>query len=110
MALLSGQRDHALEAARAWARDFPGAFYVEVQRADPVRSAAFVQASVALAARLGLPIVATHPVQFVRPEEYQAHEARVCIAQGYVLGDPRRPRDFRPAQYFKTQAEMAELF
>ena len=110
MALASGNAEHAEELASAWARDFPGAFYVELQRVDPVKSASFVQASVALAAKVGLPVVATHPIQFLRPDDFQAHETRVCIAQGYVLGDPRRPRDFHPAQYFKTQAEMAELF
>src|SRR5258708_1382073 len=109
-ALLSGHREQADELARQWARDFPDAFYIEVQRIDPVRSAAFVQASVALAERVQLPVVATHPIQFVRREQYRAHEARVCIAQGYVGGDPRRPREFSRAQYFKTQAEMAELF
>jgi len=109
-ALASGHREQAEQLARDWARDFPDCFYIEVQRVDPVRSAAFVQASVAFAERAQLPVVATHPIQFVRPEEYRAHEARVCIAQGYVLGDSRRPREFHPAQYFKTQAEMAELF
>ena len=109
-ALASGGREQADAAARQWNADFPGAFYIEVQRVDPVRSAAFVQASVALAERLGLPVVATHPVQFVRPEDFRAHEARVCIAQGFVLGDVRRPREFRPSQYFKSQAEMAQLF
>jgi DNA polymerase-3 subunit alpha len=69
-----------------------------------------VRAAAALAGRLGLPLVATHPIQFVRPEDYRAHEARVCIAQGYVLGDSRRPREFQPSQYFKSQAEMAALF
>ncbi|HLX24061.1 MAG TPA: DNA polymerase III subunit alpha, partial [Usitatibacter sp.] len=110
MALASGQPELADKLARAWGEDFPGAFYVEVQRADPARSAALVQASVELAARVGLPVVATHPIQFVKPGEYRAHEARVCIAQGYVLGDSRRPREFMASQYFKTQAEMAELF
>jgi DNA polymerase-3 subunit alpha len=110
MALLSGNREQALELARAWNADFPGAFYVELQRVDPVRSAAFVQASVELASAASLPAVATHPIQFVKREHYRAHEARVCIAQGYVLGDSRRPKEFSPSQYFKTQAEMAELF
>ncbi|HZZ93078.1 MAG TPA: DNA polymerase III subunit alpha [Usitatibacter sp.] len=110
MALASGNAEQAEELARGWSRDFPGAFYVELQRVDPVKSAAFVHASVALASRLGLPVVATHPVQFIRREEFPAHEARVCIAQGYVLGDSRRPREFHPTQYFKTQEEMAELF
>ena len=63
-----------------------------------------------LAARLKLPVVATHPVQFLTPEEFKAHEARVCISQGYILADQRRPRLFTPEQYFKTQAEMAQLF
>jgi DNA polymerase-3 subunit alpha len=110
LALVSGNRDGARAAARAWAADFPGAFYLEVQRVEPAADEPLVRATAALAAELGLPVVATHPVHFVRPEDYQAHEARVCIAQGYVLGDNRRPREFRPSQYFKTQAEMAALF
>jgi DNA polymerase-3 subunit alpha len=109
-ALAAGSHAQAEAAARQWAGDFPGAFYVEIQRLDPVKSAAFVQASVDLAERAGLPVVATHPIQFIKPEEFRAHEARVCIAQGFVLGDNRRPRDFLPSQYFKTQAQMAELF
>ncbi|MGZ5035388.1 MAG: DNA polymerase III subunit alpha [Usitatibacter sp.] len=109
-ALVSGGRDAAGALARQWSEDFPGSFYIEIQRLDPLKSAAFVQASVDLAERCGLPVVATHPVQFVRPEEFRAHEARVCIAQGYVLGDNRRPREFLPSQYFKTQEEMAQLF
>ncbi|MGE0357486.1 MAG: DNA polymerase III subunit alpha [Burkholderiales bacterium] len=109
-ALLANATAQAEALARAWAEDFPGAYYLEVQRADAARDEPHVQAAVALAGRLGLPVVATHPVQFVKPGDFDAHEARVCIAQGYVLGDPRRPRDFRPSQYFKTQAEMAELF
>src|SRR5258707_15871396 len=60
--------------------------------------------------RAGLPVVATHPVQFLAPDEFRAHEARVCIAQGYVLGDQGRPKLFTPDQYFKSQDEMARLF
>jgi len=110
VALASGARDQALDLARGWEKDFPGAYYLEIQRVDPARSAPMVNAIVGLAAQLGLPVVATHPVQFVKREHFQAHEARVCIAQGYVLGDNRRPREFKPAQYFRTQAEMADLF
>jgi DNA polymerase-3 subunit alpha len=65
---------------------------------------------VAIAAKLELPVVATHPIQFTRPEDFKAHEARVCIAEGYVLSDKRRPKDFTEQQYFKTQDEMAALF
>ncbi|MCK7495729.1 MAG: hypothetical protein MZW92_35710 [Comamonadaceae bacterium] len=54
--------------------------------------------------------MATHPIQFLEPDDFKAHEARVCIAEGYVLADPRRPRTFTAEQYFKTPDEMAELF
>ena len=57
-----------------------------------------------------LPVVATHPVQFLSIDDFKAHETRVCIAEGYVLNDKRRVRHFTAQQYFKTQAEMAALF
>ena len=109
MALASGQRAHAEQLAREWAAEFPQAYYLEIQRVAP-GAEPLVAATVALASDLGLPVVATHPVQFVKPGDFRAHEARVCIAQGYVLGDNRRPREFHASQYFKSQAEMAELF
>ena len=55
-------------------------------------------------------MVATHPVQFLDAEDFKAHEARVCIAQGFLLGDQRRPKAFTSEQYFKSQAQMAQLF
>ncbi|HET7731422.1 MAG TPA: DNA polymerase III subunit alpha [Usitatibacter sp.] len=110
MALAAGNRTHAEALARAWERDFPSSYYLEIQRVERGAADALVGATVALASDLRLPVVATHPIQFVRREDHRAHEARVCIAQGYVLGDNRRPREFSPEQYFKTQAEMAELF
>src|SRR5690606_22272374 len=54
--------------------------------------------------------VATHPVQFIGRDEFRAHEARVCIAEGEILANPRRVRRFTEEQYFKSQAEMAEAF
>ena len=54
--------------------------------------------------------MAHNDVHFVRPEDYEAHEARVCIADGYVLGDSKRPKHYSPEQYFKTSAEMIKLF
>jgi len=109
-ALVSGHAADAERLAREWAADFPDAFYIEVQRVDPARNDRLIPAALALADRCALPVVATHPVQFIRAADFRAHEARVCIAQGYVLGDSRRPREALPSQYFKTQAEMAELF
>jgi DNA polymerase III, alpha subunit (EC 2.7.7.7) len=109
-ALLMGNAASAEAAAREWARLFPGSFYLELQRYGQPQAEALVAASVALAGQLNLPVVATHPVQFLAREDFKAHEARVCIAEGYVLADPRRPKQFTEEQYFKSQAEMQALF
>src|SRR5438034_1226240 len=109
-ALLSDQSPLAERLARDWAKLFPGRYYIELQRAGFANAEALLSRSVALATRVGLPVVATHPVQFLEPEDFKAHEARVCIAQGYVLGDQRRPKLFTAEQYFKRRAEMVKLF
>ena len=109
-ALLNGNFDLAGERAKAWEAIFPGAFYLEVQRYGQPQQEAIVQQTADLAGELGLPLVATHPIQFMNRDDFRAHEARVCIAEGYVLGDTRRPKLYTEEQYFKTQAEMVELF
>jgi len=109
-ALLSDHNEAAEREAKRWAAVFPGRYYLELQRAGHPNTDALVSRSVALATRLKLPVVATHPVQFLERDDFRAHEARVCIAQGYVLADQRRPKHFTPEQYFKSQAEMAKLF
>ncbi|MDR2637955.1 MAG: DNA polymerase III subunit alpha [Zoogloeaceae bacterium] len=109
-ALLSRHVAEAKKRAQAWAELFPHSFYLEIQRAGRPQEERLIQASAHLAAELSLPLVATHPVQFLDREDFRAHEARVCIAEGYVLGDARRPRAFTEEQYFKTADEMAERF
>jgi DNA polymerase-3 subunit alpha len=109
-ALASGHGEAAERLAREWASLFPGRYYLELQRAGQPHADALVARSVALASRLALPVVATHPVQFLDPQDFRAHEARVCIATGHILGDQRRPRRFTAEQYFKRQDEMARLF
>ena len=109
-ALLQDNVAQAERLAAEWAKLFPRRYYVELQRAGAAATETYIQRALALAGRLELPVVATHPVQFLKPGEFLAHEARVCIAEGYVLADQRRPRVFTRESYFKTQAEMAELF
>ena len=109
-ALAAGNTEAAQRLARHWQTLFPGRYYVELQRAGLPHGETLVARSVELASQIGLPVVATHPVQFLDPGDFKAHEARVCIAEGYVLGDQRRPRLFTPEQHFKTQEEMALLF
>ena len=109
-ALLQGDAQRAGEVALQLASIFPHRFYLEVQRAGRADDEAHVAAAVQLAARLNLPVVATHPVQFTREDDYEAHEARVCIAEGEILGNQRRVRKFTREQYFKPQAAMEQLF
>ncbi|MEP6943647.1 MAG: DNA polymerase III subunit alpha, partial [Betaproteobacteria bacterium] len=109
-ALLQSHVAAATRFAQSWARAFPDRYYLEVQRAGHPTDAALTASTVQFAAEVDLPVVATHPVQFVRRDEFRAHEARVCIAEGYVLSDSRRPKRFTAEQYFSTQDEMAERF
>jgi DNA polymerase III subunit alpha len=109
-ALLQGDMTRAREIALKMASAFAHRFYIELQRAGRAEDEPHVQAAVQLAARLNLPVVATHPVQFTAPEDFEAHEARVCISEGEMLANPRRPRKFTREQYFKSTAQMAERF
>lgn len=109
-ALLKGDDAGAADLALRLAGLFPHRFYIELQRAGRPDDEAHVVAAAQLAARLHLPVVATHPVQFADPDGYEAHEARVCIAEGEILANPRRVRRFTREQYFKSSAQMQELF
>jgi DNA polymerase-3 subunit alpha len=109
-ALLADNAAQATKHAQFWAEFFPQRFYIELQRPGQANAEYYVKRAVRLASALKLPVVATHPVQFLKREDFVAHEARVCIAEGYVLSDQRRPRHFTEEQYLKSQAEMAELF
>jgi len=110
VALENGNAELAERCAQRWETIFPGNFYIEIQRCGNPRLENLLRRLTHLAARLSLPVVATHPVQFIKPEEFTAHEARTCISEGEILANMRRPKRFTAEQYFKTQAEMAELF
>ncbi|RMF17394.1 MAG: DNA polymerase III subunit alpha, partial [Gammaproteobacteria bacterium] len=108
--LLNDHVDQARERAGYWRTVFPDRFYLEVQRTGRVGDETCLHAMVALAQETGLPLVATNDVHFLNREDFEAHEARVCIADGVTLDDPRRERRFSEEQYFKSADEMVELF
>src|SRR5262249_1076754 len=66
-----------------------------------------IRGSLLLAAEYDVPVVATNDVRFVAKDDFQAHEARVCIHEGMMLEDPKRPRRYSEQQYLKTPQEMA---
>ncbi|MFX1736444.1 DNA polymerase III subunit alpha [Paraburkholderia sp. A1RI_3L] len=110
LALAAGNEEAAKRHAERWAKVFPNGFYIELQRGGHPGAEAYVQQVVTIAAQLKLPVVATHAVQFMTPDDFTAHEARVCISEGDILANPRRPKRFTTEQYFRTQDEMAKLF
>lgn len=109
-ALLSGNAAQALQFAKEWAALFDNRYYIEIQRSGYPDEESYIHMVLPLASELNLPVVATHPVQFQSASDFKAHEARVCIAEGYVLNDRRREKAYTAQQYFKTQGEMGELF
>ncbi|MGI9341687.1 MAG: DNA polymerase III subunit alpha [Gammaproteobacteria bacterium] len=108
--LLNDKRDDARLFADDMRELFGGDFYIELQRTGRPQEENYIHAAVELAAASGCPVVATNDVRFLRPEDFEAHEARVCIQQGRVLGDGSRPRDYSEQQYLRTPDEMVELF
>jgi len=109
-ALLSGRREGAEERLAWWTRHFPDRYYLELQRTEREFEEDYIDLAVDLAGSHDCPVVATNDVRFVRSDEFGSHEARVCIHDGYVLNDPRRPRLYTEQQYLKSPGEMCELF
>ena len=109
-ALLHGRDADAERRANAWASVFPGRFYLGVQRTGRADDAPCLESTVDLALETGLPVVAGNDVRFLERGDFEAHEARVCIQEGRILADPRRPRPYSEEQYLKSPQEMAALF
>ncbi len=109
-ALRMGNQPLAEELARQWQELFVDRYYLEIMRTGRPSDEADLHNAVALAQSLDLPVVASNDVRFLTREEFEAHEARVCIHNGRTLDDPRRPRDYSEKQYLRTPEEMGQLF
>ncbi|NUR22162.1 DNA polymerase III subunit alpha, partial [Frateuria sp.] len=106
--------NQGVEAAHArlqpLVRLFPDRLYLELTRCGREGEEAWNTAALALGDAFELPLLASNDVRFLKRDDFEAHEARVCIHQGRVLADPKRPRDYSDQQYLKSPAEMAKLF
>ncbi|HBS80508.1 MAG TPA: DNA polymerase III subunit alpha, partial [Pseudomonas sp.] len=109
-ALLNGEEALAEALLDEWRQTFPQRFYLEVQRTSRVNDEEHLHAAVVLAQRCSVPLVATNDVRFLKQEDFEAHETRVCIGESRTLDDSRRPRNYSDQQYLKTPEEMWELF
>lgn len=109
-ALLAGDESRAYELAKRWMTIFSGRFYLEIQRTGRADESIYNERVVQMAEALNLPLVATNDVRFLRAGDHEAHEARVCIHDGYALADPRRNTNYSAEQYLRSVKEMEELF
>ncbi|ALN85126.1 DNA polymerase III, &alpha subunit [Lysobacter capsici] len=102
------------ELAHAWLVDWQGVFgdrlHLEITRTQRDGEELFNAFAIQAAGKRGLPLIASNDARFLDAEGFEAHEARVCIASGRVLDDPKRPRDYSAEQYLKSSEEMRELF
>ncbi|RUR10289.1 DNA polymerase III subunit alpha [Legionella sp. km772] len=109
-AILANDLNLAKQRAQHWQTLFPNRYYLEIQRTGRTDEALYNEQLIALAETLQLPLVATNDVRFIDKEDFDAHEARVCIHQGLTLADPRRVQQYSAQQYLRSAEEMEQLF
>ncbi|MBW3845202.1 DNA polymerase III subunit alpha [Aeromonas hydrophila] len=108
--LLKGNRQMTEQCLAFYQSHFPDAYYLELLRTGRPDEEVYLHMAVAIATEFALPVVATNEVVFLTADDFDAHEIRVAIHDGYTLMDKRRPRRYSPQQYLRSQEEMAELF
>ncbi|NHB92468.1 DNA polymerase III subunit alpha [Photorhabdus cinerea] len=108
--LLRGNRVMVDQCLEFYQEHFPDCYYLELIRTGRADEENYLHAAVALATEKSLPVVATNDVCFIDKEDFDAHEIRVAIHDGYTLADPKRPRNYSPQQYLRSEHEMCELF
>ncbi|MGL5294142.1 MAG: PHP domain-containing protein, partial [Aeromonas sp.] len=105
--LLKGNRQMSEQSIAFYQTHFPNAFYLELLRTGRPDEETYLHMAVALAHQCSLPVVATNEVVFLKASDFDAHEIRVAIHDGYTMMDKRRPRRYSPQQYLRSQEEMA---
>jgi len=108
--LMSSNPQKAEPLLEEWVEKFGNRVYLALTRTNRPDEDNFILEAVKLAKKYNIGVVAHNDVHFMTRDDYEAHEARVCIADGYVLGDNRRPKTYSPEQYFKSAEEMTALF
>src|SRR5262249_3252529 len=109
-ALVNARERDAEKALDSWLDLFGDRFYIELQRLGRPEEEVYIAGSVSLASRRGVPVVATNDVRFLKPDDFDSHEARVCIYDGTLLADKGRVRRYTQKQYLRSPAEMPDLF
>lgn len=109
-AILAGKLSVAKERVTYWQQHYGDNFYLEIQRTGRAKETEHNKHVLILAEALKIPVVATNDVRFLAEDDFEAHEARVCIHEGYALIDPKRPKKYTAQQYLKSQGAIQQLF
>lgn len=108
--LLRGNQQLAHECVDFYQQYFPDSYYLELIRTGRPDEESYLHFAVALAEERDLPVVATNDVRFLETGDFDAHEIRVAIHDGFTLDDPKRPKNYSAQQYMRSEEEMCELF
>ncbi|WHR52701.1 DNA polymerase III subunit alpha [Vibrio furnissii] len=109
-ALLKGNQALVEKCVAFYQTYFTDNFYLELVRTGRTDEENYLHFALELAEQADLPVVATNDVVFIDPDQFDAHEIRVAIHDGYTLEDPRRPKNYSAQQYLRSEEEMCELF
>lgn len=108
--LVGSMPERADELIGEWQSHFADRLYFAIKRTNRAGEDTFIQAAIHAGAKHNIPIIAHNDVRFLQQDDFDAHEARVCIAGSYVLADASRPQSYSNEQYLKTQEQMQQLF
>ena len=108
--IINNDFNKASSFVEQWQRILGDNYYIELHRVGLPGESIYNSSALNLAKQYNIACVATNLVRFQQQQDYDAHEARVCIHQGYTIDDNKRPRDYTDQQYIKTPQQMQQLF
>jgi DNA polymerase-3 subunit alpha len=107
--IVAGRLERAQARCDTLLRLFGDRLYVELQRHGTQDERVTEPSLINFAYDKGIPLVATNEPFFAREDDFEAHDALICIAEGRLIAEPER-RQLTPEHRFKTRGEMAALF
>jgi len=116
--ILKGQTEKAEELLKWWLNIFGDDYYIELQRQSGLETIDDTgmsqedvnQILISLARKHNVKIIATNDSHYVEEEDSPIHDILLCVNTGSNLIDPNRFKFPSSDFYFKTQAEMNQIF
>ncbi|MCF6301124.1 MAG: DNA polymerase III subunit alpha, partial [Proteobacteria bacterium] len=108
--LSKNKLDDAVDKLIHWKSVFGNRYYIAIAKINRPMESQINDAAIYIAATQQVPMVSSGRVRFLEAEDFNAHEARICINQGHVLADPRRPKNFTREQFFSETDVLKQQF